>query len=698
MGDDEESFFDSFGEFCSDSFFGYISPACQITRGVTQLGTDDEVDRDTNFLNSYNNIFKDSILRTIRNINNRRDTVSVDSFIDSVTEIFTTNNNVTEEDIITRFLADSNYTLESNESLRENYNNRRDKCIGYNCGPDCNNDEDCYWYIPLSINDSDNTQLCSCKPNIFIHNDEDIFSKKSLHKTLAEEFYNTYILELQEECSDNEWNDYFESNSDERTYCDKLVDSTIVSGYMFSSEMNKDLQDVYKKCMNLEGPLNSENRNNILKTCKHYPLEFCKIDEENENCINIDFGYYNLVSDIFSYYFLRNTPYSNPDMCECNLLFLKEAGCYGKRTQNGIDIYDNPLPEFNEDNCIGYDKKWFSEGYDLSSTDYRMRDECEDSNSEIPTGICSDNLSSVKSFLDSNSSVINSDNVNEIMTGILNKSNCKRTNPIVTQNNINYFYSRLYCDTELDKDIDLLDETNDMINKGFYERGTEYHLIMGQDSITKSDNNLKTWDNTTNTYTDNNDNNKENCTSDIHKCMGFEIGYDKSNDYYLKALESHYYLWPTNSSHKTHDIGYLRSYIGLNNYYLGDLSFSINSGDWIGKIVEFVYNGTKDLDTFPTLFEEYYELYKGGLNKDNFYFDEESGIDAAERLETHIMFTQKFNIDILNYVRDYLILFFIFVLLIIILIIYLPIIIFFHIPWTLFYVLILPYIKDFFGN
>ena len=54
---------------------------------------------------------------------------------------------------------------------------RWDKCIGYNCGPDCNNDEDCYWYIPLSINDSDNTQLCSCKPNIFIHNDEDIFTQ-----------------------------------------------------------------------------------------------------------------------------------------------------------------------------------------------------------------------------------------------------------------------------------------------------------------------------------------------------------------------------------------------------------------------------------------------------------------------------------------------------------------------------------------
>ena len=81
--------------------------------------------------------------------------------------------------------------------------------------------------------------------------------------------------------------------------------------------------NIYEKCIDREG----NHRENILKQCLSKPLIICNDEnDQNKDCIPLDISYYDLISDIFGYYVLRNTSYENPDRCECNLLTITDTG------------------------------------------------------------------------------------------------------------------------------------------------------------------------------------------------------------------------------------------------------------------------------------------------------------------------------------------------------------------------------------
>ena len=91
---------------------------------------------------------------------------------------------------------------------------------------------------------------------------------------------------------------------------------------------------------------------------------------------------------------------------------------------------------------------------------------------------------------------------------------------------------------------------------------------------------------------------KDHCNSDIHKCMGFETIKKSGNtfsDLYEKILDSHYYLLPLDVSYETRDLGYMRYYSALNNYYMGDLTFNIPYGTIKGYVIETMYNAVSNL-------------------------------------------------------------------------------------------------------
>ena len=554
---------------------------------------------------------------------------------------------------------------------QEDYEARRTKCNSLKCGEDCKNDDDCYWNIPFDLEVSGSK--CSCKPNIFL-NTESVFSKESLQERLADEFYNIYSEELQINCDITESVGNYNRGEIMRAtigggeisrFCSDLTNTARISEAIYSSPSDSNVKNLFETCLDKE-----EYRENILKHCLSKPLVICDDEnDDNPDCIQMDFSYYGIISDIFGYYFLRNTSYENPDRCECNLLEIDEEG-----------------PPY----------------YSLDDTKYIRREKCEDSRYGIPRGICGYNMPVVQSYLDANESLITDESsANDLMTGILNKNKCERKNSI-KYNDTDYFHSRLYCDPSNDNIFNLDDDMDQMIENKYYETISEYN-IRSDFSQSISDNNLRKWNSASQEYTtvgdDQIDYNILECTSNIHKCMGFEpvVADDsKYSDLYETALDSHYYLLPLDITHTSRDLGYIRCFAALNNHYLGNLTFNFPYGKLYGYMIETLHNITSDTtsDTATALDEQYevVQTVKQGGRVSTIVNDEQAAdeMGSIDRIELEETLLTVYELDYLNTIRDYTILAILFICSIIFLYFYSFIILFAHIPWIISYI---SYIK-----
>lgn len=579
----------------------------------------------------------------------------------------------TEELYLNKTLGEN--SLESNET---EYADRKRKCNSLKCGEDCNNDSDCYWHIPFNLINPNSQNTCSCEPNIFINNEsifdqENILGRESLQKKLAEDFYNIYAEELQGICRSGDsigpLSEYGRDASTDREeiFCADLERTTRISEAIFSSQTNRNVNEIYETCLDREGT----HRENILKKCLSRPIEICKDEnDDNQDCIEPDFSYYGIISDIFGYYSLRNTSYENPDRCECNLLEINDVG--------------PPHYSFDE-------KK------------YLYRNECEDNRYGIPNGICGNNMPTVQSYLDANDDLITDvSSASYHMTGILNKNKCERTNSI-KQGDTDYFHSRLYCDPSNDNTFNLTDDIDQMITNNYYETVSEYNIGTGPNSPQSiPDNNLRKWDSATQEYTldgaNQMDYDRQHCTSNIHKCMGFEpteVGDSNYSDLYEKMLDSHYYLLPLDVSHTTRDLGYIRCFSALNNHYLGDLTLDFPYGKLYGYVIENIYNITRDETLAPTVLDQQYEVVQAvnrGEHMEDHVEDGQSGdeIGSIDRLELEETLLTVYKLDYLNTIRDYTMLAILLICSLIFLYFYSLIILFVHIPWIIIYI---SYIK-----
>lgn len=605
-------------------------------------------------LQNYKDLFDIDLSRAITNPP-RAESASVD-FTES-------------EQYLTRTLGGN--TLDSDET---DYANRKVKCNSLKCGEDCISDNDCYWHIPFDLNENPQSK-CSCEPNIFIINNDnlfgegDIFGKESLQKKLADDFYNIYAEELQRNCRGLSFNVFLNQNRDdgrENRFCEDLVKTTQISEAIFSSPSDSNVKNLFETCLDKE-----EYRENILKQCLSKPIVICDDEsDENPDCIQMDFSYYSIISDIFGYYFLRNTSYENPERCECNLLEINEEG-----------------PPY----------------YSLDEKKYLYRNECEDNIYGVPNGICGNKMPTVQSYLDANDSlIIDVSSASDHMTGILNKNKCERTNSI-KHNDIDYFHSRFYCDPSNDNTFKLTDDIDEMIAKNYYETVSEYNIGTGPNSPQSiSDNNLRKWDSVTQEYTvvgaNQIDYSKQNCTSNIHKCMGFEpkeVGDSYDHDLYEKILDSHYYLLPLDISHITRDLGYIRSFSALNNHYLGDLTLDLPYGKLYGYMIETLHNITYDSTTSPTVLSSQYEVVQSVDRGERISSQIEEGqagdeMESIDRIELEETLLTVYKIDYLNTIRDYTMLAILLICSLIFLYFYSFIILFAHIPWIISYIL---YIK-----
>ena len=563
------------------------------------------------------------------------------------------------------------YTLDRNES---EYADRKRKCNSLKCGEDCNNDSDCYWKIPFDILNSESFSHCSCEPNIFIDNDS-FLGKESLQKKLAENFYDVYAEDLQSICrpSDSDEGPFNMGRDEEKEtkFCQDLENTTRISEAIFSSQTNTNVNEIYEKCLDKEG----DHRNNILKKCLSRPIDICKDEnDENPDCIELIPSYLEIIKDIFGYYVLRNTSYENPERCECNLLKINEEG-----------------PPF----------------YSFDERKYLYRNDCEEETSGIPYGICGNNMPVVQSYLDMNSSlIIDESTAREYFTGSLNKNLCQRTNYVDKYNDIEYYHSRLYCDPFHDNNtFNLDDEIEQMINNNYYETDLEYHISQGIDPQSFPDNNLREWDSVTQQYNiDIIDYNKDHCNSDIHKCMGFETIKKSDNtfsDLYEKILDSHYYLLPLDVSHETRDLGYMRYYSALNNYYMGDLTFNIPYGELYSYMIETMYNAVSNAtDGNFTVLEQQYNVVQAVKRGENISSHVEEGqagdeMGSIDREELEESLLREYKIDYLNKIRDYGILAILLICSAIFLYFYSIVILFVHIPWIIIYILYVK-IKEYF--
>jgi len=557
-------------------------------------------------------------------------------------------------------------TLDSDET---EYEDRQNKCLSLKCGEDCNNDSDCYWHIPFDFLNPQSDSRCTCKPNIFI-NDENIFGRESLQKKLAEDFYNIYAEELQENCrissSFSLFHDQGRNPGREEIFCADLERTMRISEAIFSSQTNRNVNEIYETCLDREGT----HRENILKKCLSRPIEICKDEnDDNQDCIEPDFSYYGIISDIFGYYFLRNTSYENPDRCECNLLEINDAG---------------------------------PPHYSLDEKQYLYRNECEDNRYGIPHGICGHNMPTIQSYLDANESLITDVSSATVhMTGILNKNKCERTNSI-KQGDIDYFHSRLYCDPSNDNTFNLTDDIDQMITNKYYETVSEYNIGTGTPPQSIPDNNLREWDSATQEYTldgaNQIDYDRQHCTSNIHKCMGFEpkeVGDSYDHDLYEKMLDSHYYVLPLDVSHTTRDLGYIRCFSALNNHYLGDLTLDFPYGKLYGHVIENIYNITRDETLAPTVLDQQYQVVQAVNRGDSISSHVEEGqvgdeMGSIDRFELEETLLTVYKLDYLNTIRDYTMLALLSVCSLIFLYFYSLIILFVHIPWIIIYI---SYIK-----
>lgn len=577
-----------------------------------------------------------------------------------------------DEQYLTRTLGDN--TLETDVT---EYANRKIKCNSLKCGEDCSNDSDCYWHIPFDL-DENARSTCSCEPNIFIlkndnlFGDSEIFGKESLQKKLAGDFYTIYAEELQRNCrpvalSEGLFLNYDRDEGRENIFCEDLQKTTEITEAIFSSQKNSNVKNIYEKCIDKEGT----HRENILKQCLSRPIVFCKDEnDDNQDCIHLNSSYYDLISDIFGYYVFRNTSYENPDRCECNLL------------------------EINEDTPPYY---FFNE------KEYLYKNYCEESINGIPRGICEKNMPIVHKYLEANEGQIDdADSSRENMREILNKNKCERTNSI-KHNNIDYFHSRLFCDPINNYRTDINSDIDQMITNNFYEEVNDYNIRDNQKQ-TMPDNNLRVWDSVNGQYTDEIDYNMSNCTSKIHRCMGFEPVKTESEyyiDLYEKVLDSHYFLLPLDVSHITRDLEYLRYFSALNNHYIGDLTFSFPYGRLYGYMIETLHNLTYEEDLAPTIYAEQYEVVQalksgeqiGAHVQDGQAGDEMGSIDRLELAET---LQTVYKIDYLNSIRDYTIIALLLVCSAIFLYFYSYVILFVHIPWIIIYITYIK-IKEYFS-
>lgn len=578
-----------------------------------------------------------------------------------------------EDHILTRTIAGEE--LETFDSLQV-YEDRRQKCNSLKCGEDCKNDDDCYMNIPFDLNENSRSR-CSCEPNIFLNADS-LINKESLQERLADEFYNIYAEELQRDCdltsSATSLRSAFLSGVDRypesiESHCLDLERTLRISEAIFSSPKDSNVMNIYETCLDREG---DDHRENILKHCLSRPIVICD-DENDENdetpdCIHLDLSYYKIIKDIFGYYVLRNTSYENPYRCECNLLEINEEG--------------PPHYSFNE-------------------KEYLHRVYCEDSINGIPRGICEHNMPIVQSYLDANEGLITDEySARYHMTGILNKNKCERRNSI-KHNDIDYFHSRLYCDPSNDNIFNLTDDMDQMIENNYYEEVSEYNIGTGPNSPQSApDNNLRKWNSETQEYNINEiDYSNYNCTSNIHRCMGFEPKVkDGGNfsDFYEKILDSHYYLLPLDVSHTTRDIGYIRYYSALNNHYLGDLTFDFPYGQLYGYMIENIYNITSATTSdAATALEEQYDVVQNvrqGISESAIVLDGQAAdeMGSIDRLELEETLLTVYKIDYLNKIRDYGILAILLICSVIFLYLYSYIILFVHIPWIILYI---SYIK-----
>lgn len=644
----------------------YLDRACteaslqEYFSGLTETGTPQTIIDD---LYEYNNDSLQNYKELFRN----------DTLLDAIrTEL--PNTEYPEDHILTRTIGQD--TVETSESLL-NYEERRQKCNALKCGEDCKNDDDCYWNVPFYIlNDTGmllSSQSCSCEPNIFLNSDS-IFGKESLQERLADEFYNIYSKELQVNCNLSQGDNPFKAEllanvENHSQYCLDLDRTTLISEAIYSSSSDSNVMNIYEKCIDMEG----NHRENILKQCLSKPLIICNDEnDQNKDCIQLDISYYDLISDIFGYYVLRNTSYENPDRCECNLLTITDTG--------------PPYYSFNE-------------------KEYLLRSNCEETTSGIPRGICAHNMPIVQKYLDANESqIIDGDSSREHMRGILNKNKCERTNSI-KHNNIDYFHSRLFCDpinnyrTEINSDIE------QMITNNLYEEVNDYNIRDGQEQ-TIPDNNLRIWDSVNGQYTNEMDFNKSNCISNIHRCMGFEPVKTESeyyNDLYEMVLDSHYFLLPLDVGHETRRLGYLRSFSALNNHYMGDLSFDFPYGTLYGYMIEQTHNifsNTTD-ENITILEDQYYiaqTVKQGGrispVVRDN---QSGSGMESIDRIELAETLQTVYRIDYLNSIRDYTIIALLLVCSAIFLYFYSLVILFVHIPWIIIYIIYIK-IKEYFSQ
>jgi len=717
-------------EYCREcSTFEFLENPCDSlleteTGLITVIDQDIVLLRHIEQLKHYLNNYDNELINASRNINNFIDQSLDDNEIPTnerileIMRIFQPPRN-SKSDILKNFLVNNEFILENNYNLdEETWNKRIDKCNRYTCSEDCNNtdNDECYWDIPFNLNHISNSK-CQCKPNIFITdmNDYGFNIEKSLQRELSEDFYINKSEEFNEVCTNNSIMDSFRETIDVEgvqhnlhrelsQMCQKFRDYYHISEAIFSEDSSSSfIQGIINQCEDKNS--DEENRNNNEK-CKNSPLRLCSGQMLDDiHCSDIDITYYDLYIDLFSYYLLRNTSYENKDWCECNLLEIIETGCYNinKNLDGSIDII-RKLPNLSNDECSNTESRaWIDSHYKMDKTEYIPKNMCEDNYFGIPNGVCYDNKNRIKNYLDKTIVPETDDSeIENIMNRLLDKTVCKRINSI-EEDGEKYFHSRYYCDPLIEKvpGINIEDTINEMINKGFYDLEGEYK-ISNDRSLNFDDNILRIWNEQEEIYEETFDDSLISCNSPINKCMGFESEEIKDYNYYETLLNSHYYFLPLESTNKITNLGFMRSFKALNNYYLGDYSISFNYGQYYGKFIRWVYNATVDETLAPTMFLNEYEILTALESGEDFSAAEYSVASGSNQIGGDIEEVYRENVieslqsiyhfDTLNSIRDYSLIFICIIILLIFIYIYFISYLFLpHILWIIFY-----FIKEYF--
>lgn len=704
-------------EYCREcSTFEFLENPCDsLLEGETDLlsaiNQDVVLLHHINELRTYLNNYDNELINASRNINNFIDQSLDDNEIPTNERILEIMINFqapqkSKSDILKNFLVNNEFILENNYNLNEEtWNKRIEKCNRYTCSEDCNNtdNDECYWDIPFNLNRVSNSK-CQCKPNIFITdmNDYGFNIEKSLQRELSEDFYMNKSEEFNEVCTNNSILNSIDEISEETNrslmnMCQKFRDYYHISEAIFSEDSSSSfIQGIINQCEDKNS--DEENRNNNEK-CKNSPLRLCSGQMLDDiHCSDIDITYYDLYIDLFSYYLLRNTSYENKDWCECNLLEIIETGCYNinKNLDGSIDII-RKLPNLSNDECSNTESRaWIDSHYKMDKTEYIPKNMCEDNYFGIPNGVCYENKNRIKNYLDKTIVPETDDSeIENIMNRLLDKTVCKRMNSIEVDGE-NYFHSRYYCDPLIEKDIEINYAMNEMISNGFYDLEGEYKINERERPLTFDDNILRIWNETEQIYEEAIDDSLINCNSSIHKCMGFDSEKIEEYNYYETFLNSHYYFLPLESTNKITNLGFMRSFKALNNYYLGDYSISFDYGKYYGKFIRLIYNATIDEEFAPTMFRDEYEILIAIENGDDLSGREYSVASGENQIGGNIEEIYRenvieslqtiYHIDILNSIRDYFIIIICIIILLIFIYIYFISYLFLpHILWILFY-------------